>query len=83
VRIETLETWKSPESGARYPSRWRLLVASERLELEVVPRVADQELRTAVRYWEGAVGVRGTSRGGPVEGDGYVELTGYGETGGR
>ena len=83
VRIETLETWKSPESGARYPSRWRLLVPSEEMELEVVPRVADQELRTAVRYWEGAVGVRGTSRRGPVEGDGYVELTGYGETGGR
>jgi predicted secreted hydrolase len=83
VRIETLESWKSPESGARYPSRWRLLVPSERLELEVVPRVADQELRTTVRYWEGTVGVRGTSRGGPVEGDGYVELTGYGETGGR
>jgi predicted secreted hydrolase len=67
VRIEVLDSWRSPESGARYPARWRLLVPSEEL----------------VRYWEGAVGVRGTSRGGPVEGDGYVELTGYGETGGR
>jgi predicted secreted hydrolase len=83
VRIEVLDQWRSPESGARYPSRWRLRLPSESLELEVVPRVADQELRTAVRYWEGAVGVRGTSRGEPVEGDGYVELTGYGETGGR
>lgn len=80
VRIEPLETWKSPESGARYPARWRLLVPSERMELEVVPRIADQELRTTVRYWEGAVGIRGTSRGESVEGDGYVELTGYGET---
>lgn len=83
VRIETLEHWRSPESGARYPSRWRLRIPSEGLELEVVPRIADQELRAAVRYWEGAVGVRGTSRGEPVGGDGYVELTGYGETGGR
>jgi predicted secreted hydrolase len=83
VRIETLGYWKSPESGARYPSRWRMLLPSEGLELEVVPRIADQELRTSVRYWEGAVGVRGTSRGEPVEGDGYVELTGYGEPGGR
>ncbi|HSQ15704.1 MAG TPA: lipocalin family protein, partial [Candidatus Binatia bacterium] len=79
VRIETLGYWKSPESGARYPSRWRMLLPSEGLELEVVPRIADQELRTSIRYWEGAVGVRGTSRGEPVEGDGYVELTGYGE----
>ncbi len=83
VRVETLEHWRSPESGARYPSRWRLRIPSEGLELEVVPRIADQELRAAVRYWEGAVGVRGTSRGEPVGGDGYVELTGYGETGGR
>jgi predicted secreted hydrolase len=83
VRIEVLDQWRSPESGARYPSRWRLRLPTESLELEVVPRVADQELRNAVRYWEGAVGVRGTSRGEPVEGDGYVELTGYGETGGR
>ncbi|MBP2688561.1 MAG: hypothetical protein H6R41_689, partial [Deltaproteobacteria bacterium] len=31
----------------------------------------------------GAVGIRGTSRGERVEGEGYVELTGYGETAGR
>jgi len=83
VRIETLGYWKSPETGARYPSRWRMLLPSEGLTLEVVPRIANQELRTSILYWEGAVGVRGTSRGETVEGDGYVELTGYGETGGR
>jgi predicted secreted hydrolase len=79
VRIETLGYWKSPETGARYPSRWRMRLPSERLELEVIPLIPDQELRTSVRYWEGAVGIHGNSRGEPVEGDGYVELTGYGE----
>lgn len=79
VRIETLGSWRSPKSGARYPSRWRVLLPSEGLELEVIPRSADQELRTTVRYWEGAVSVRGTSGGEPVGGEGYVELTGYGE----
>ena len=83
VRIEILGFWRSPESGARYPSRWRVLLPSEGMELEVVPRLADQEWRTAVRYWEGAVKARGTSGGEPVEGEGYVELTGYGETDGR
>ena len=83
VRIETLGSWTSPKSGARYPSRWRMLLPFEGLELDVVPRSADQELRTTVRYWEGAVSVRGTSGGKPVEGEGYVELTGYGETEGR
>ncbi len=82
VRIEPLGSWRSPKSGARYPSRWRVLLPSVGLELAVVPRTADQELRTVVRYWEGAVGVRGTSGGKPVEGEGYVELTGYGETDG-
>jgi predicted secreted hydrolase len=28
-------------------------------------------------YWEGAVSVAGTSRGRPLGGRGYVELTGY------
>jgi predicted secreted hydrolase len=83
VRIETLGSWTSPKSGARYPSRWRILLPFEGLELDVVPRSADQELRTTVRYWEGAVSVRGTSGGKPVEGEGYVELTGYGEPEGR
>jgi predicted secreted hydrolase len=59
-----------------------MLLPSEGLELEVVPRIANQELRASVRYREGSVGVRGTSRGESVEGDGYVELTGYRETGG-
>ena len=83
LRIEILESWKSPESGARYPSRFRLRLPSEEMELEVAPLAADQELRAVVRYWEGAVDVRGVSRGKPVEGEGYIELTGYGETGGR
>jgi predicted secreted hydrolase len=77
VAVEVLERWTSPRTGARYPARWLLRVPSEGLELEVVPLVADQEMRTAFVYWEGAVGVTGTSRGRPLAGRGYVELTGY------
>jgi len=32
-----------------------------------------------VRYWEGAVDVTGEHDRQPVEGRGYVELTGYAE----
>jgi len=39
VRIEDLESWRSPESGVRYPSRWRLRLPHEGLELEVFPRI--------------------------------------------
>jgi len=82
VRIDALDFWTSGESGVRYPSRWRLRVPAEALDLEIVPRVADQELRASVRYWEGAVSVAGASRGSAIEGEGYVELAGYGTGGG-
>lgn len=82
-QIESTETWTSPESKATYPSRWRLTFPSLGLVLDVVPLLADQELRTSrstkVSYWEGAVAVTGTKQGRPVKGQGYVELTGYAE----
>jgi predicted secreted hydrolase len=72
VRIEVLRRWRSPETGATYPSRWRLAVPSEGLDLLIEPRVESQEMRTSFLYWEGAVHVSG-----PATGQGYVELTGY------
>lgn len=76
VGLEALSTWTSP-TGARYPGKWRLTVPSEALDLELTPRVADQELAVTVRYWEGAVQASGTSRGRPIAGHGFVEMTGY------
>jgi predicted secreted hydrolase len=75
--IEVLATWTSPHSKIRYPSSWRLSVPGQQLELDVVPLINDQELNVSVRYWEGAVSVKGTKNGRPVSGRGYVELTGY------
>jgi len=83
VEIETRGHWKSPGGAARYPSRWRLRVPSEGIDLDIVPWVAAQELRASVRYWEGAVDARGVSGGKPATGDGYVELTGYDAPEGR
>ncbi len=81
ARIEVLEDWRSPKSGARYPGRWRVTVPSLRLVVELVPTVRDQELitrsSTQVTYWEGSVAVKGSREGRPVSGVGYVELTGY------
>ena len=78
VEIDVLEEWSSPEGG-RYPSRWLLRVPRFGLELNVSPVISDQELFTTVRYWEGAVDVTGEHDRQPVEGRGYVELTGYAE----
>lgn len=80
--IEVLDRWRSPRGG-EYPARWRLTVPKAQLELEVVPVLADQELAVAVRYWEGAVDVRGSRAGTAITGRGYVELTGYAQTASR
>jgi predicted secreted hydrolase len=76
-QIEVLGKWKSPRSGAVYPAGWRLRIPAAGLEVEVQPSLADQELNVSYAYWEGAVGVQGTRDGRAVQGNGYVELTGY------
>lgn len=76
VQLEVLETWTSPKGGV-YPSKWRLQVPAQGLDLHIEPYFANQELDLAVRYWEGAVKVEGHADGKAIAGSGYVELTGY------
>jgi predicted secreted hydrolase len=71
VRIQVLDHWDSPRGG-RYPSRWRVEIPRLMLDAEVRPLLADQELQTNPRYWEGAVAIMGERPG-----KGYVELVGY------
>ncbi len=78
VEITVTETWESPDGGI-YPSAWTLRAPGQGLDLRIRPVMADQELFTTVRYWEGAVDVEGHRHGAPIEGRGYVELTGYAE----
>ena len=74
-------TWTSPGSGATYPVEWQVRVPREALDLAVTAARDAQELRTRqstnVTYWEGSVRVAGTSRGQPLRGVGYLEMTGY------
>ena len=76
VEITVTDTWESPEGGV-YPSAWTLRAPGQGLDLRIRPVMADQELFTTVRYWEGAVDVEGERDANPVTGRGYVELTGY------
>jgi predicted secreted hydrolase len=78
VDIEVQDHWNSP-GGGRYPSQWRVRIPAVGLDVEARPVLADQELRTKPRYWEGAVDVQGTRQGHDISGRGYVELVGYGE----
>lgn len=73
-------TWVSPHSGAAYPAGWVIKVPARGLEVTILPQIADQELNVSFRYWEGSVRVEGTREGKPVQGFGYVELTGYAQS---
>jgi predicted secreted hydrolase len=79
--IMVLDRWKSPKSKATYPSRWNVKIPLLGIELDLSANLPDQEMRTVqssgVTYWEGSIGIRGLKGGAPIEGQGYVELTGY------
>jgi predicted secreted hydrolase len=75
IRVDA--EWRSPHTGATYPARWTVTVPAADLALEIEPFLADQELTVSYAYWEGAVRVEGQRAGRPVQGVGYVELTGY------
>ncbi|HSJ10962.1 MAG TPA: lipocalin-like domain-containing protein, partial [Longimicrobiales bacterium] len=70
-------TWRAPDAAAQYPVAWRVTVPGAGLDIEVEAAFPAQELRLAVRYWEGMVRVRGSRDGAPVGGRGYLEMTGY------
>jgi predicted secreted hydrolase len=52
-------------------------LARRNLDLTITPKVADQEMRLTVRYWEGAVTVNGHARDQEIGGQGYLEMTRY------
>ena len=80
-RLTPGRTWRSDDTGAEYPVEWAVEVPSLDLRLDVRPRLDAQEV-TSERgympvYWEGAVTYSGRRIGRPVEGHGYLEMTGY------
>ena len=77
LKLEVLGNWTSPETGVQYPSGWKLSIPSENLNFQINPLIENQELRTSVNYWEGAVEVVNLLEQKKNSGRGYVELTGY------
>ena len=78
VAFEPLRQWHSARTGIAYPVEWRVRIGTRQLDLR--PLLDDQELdsrrSTGAVYWEGAVRV---TEGGREIGQGYLEMTGYGE----
>ncbi len=63
------KTWISPESHARYPVEWSVVVPGLGIDARITTRLPQQELSN---YWEGAIQVTGKDTG-----VGYLEMTGY------
>lgn len=83
IKSTVLDTWTSPVTRATYPSGWRLDIndPSWKGTLTIRPQLKNQELvvcqSTGNAYWEGAVDIQGHMQGQAIDGEGYVELTGY------
>ena len=80
VELEPTRHWESPRDGTRYPLAWRLRLPAESLVLALEPLREAQELDMLLRYWAGSLTVSGEADGAPVQGVGYLELTGYADT---
>jgi predicted secreted hydrolase len=80
-RLETTERWRSPHTGATYPSGWRLRAPRFGVDVRVTPVMKDQELdtrgTTMIVYWEGSCTVEGRHGDSDATGRAYVELVGY------
>jgi len=73
-------TWTSTRTIQEYPLEWSLKVPSAELELELKAAFADQELVTLIAepgFWEGRLHIKGTYRGKPVSGLGFLERHGH------
>jgi len=82
--LAPLEYWRSPITGAKYPTAWRVKVPTEGIDVVIKARVERCEIgsssygsagdKGSVRYWEGPVAAADESA------IGYLEMTGYGGT---
>ena len=77
------QNWISPATKASYPVRWHISIPRLKMELEVTTPLRGQELasRFGISYWEGAIDATGSRDQSRLRGAGYLEMTGYAETG--
>lgn len=78
LTVQILDQWTSPRTKITYPSGWQIQIPRLGIDFTVEPAIKDQEMAVSFVYWEGAATIAGTLDKTPVQGVGYVELTGYG-----
>ncbi len=79
VRMVPTRHWSSPLTGTRYPVAWTVDTPQGRFQVEALADAQELDSRrsTGTVYWEGLSELRDAA--GRVLGQGYLELTGYGD----
>ena len=79
VRMVPTRHWSSPMTGTRYPVAWTVDTPQGRFQVEALADAQELDSRrsTGTVYWEGLSELRDAA-GQPL-GQGYLELTGYGD----
>lgn len=78
IELSILDTWKSSETGTSYPIQWRIESPKHNLSLIATTMMPNCEmLLSANSYFECPTSYEGTINGIEVNGEGYMELTGY------
>lgn len=75
VLLTPLRYWQDSQ-GRRYPIAWRMQIPRLAQDFRIDALVDDQQMQTAVVYWEGAVKISETNTNKNL-GVGYLELSGY------
>lgn len=78
--LEEIKSWRSPTTGAVYPTHWQFEIPKLELELSLSSIKSESEFEsqesTMVTYWEGPVNVTGQKQTKQINGVGFQELTG-------
>ena len=78
IEVKALDQWISPTTGGVYPQNWNMFIEGLDLDVDVTTKVPEQEFPNLMwNYWEGMIHIEGEKQGDPIEGMGFVELSGY------
>ncbi|MNM53854.1 Hydroxyneurosporene synthase (CrtC) [compost metagenome] len=71
IQLQAL-AWSKQDNGVEMPTRWRVQVPSQGVDVQVDALEPKAWMHTSFPYWEGPVRISGS-----VGGRGYLEMTGY------
>lgn len=78
ILLPQKEKFISSITKAKYPLEWCLQIPEREIDLKVKAKIKEQEMVFGtINYWEGPLDVKGTVKGKPVKGMGFMELVGY------